>query len=156
MVRDVRDHTFSSLDCLWSLRKGVILPRALGQYELMTQRYELDSNAHWTVVRASTWAYLSVWLSSDVMNYICSKFATPLQFLPLFSIFFDFFQGPNGGKTVKGVQEKSDENNCFIFENWQKNLLYFSKLARNCSTFLENPKFGQCKKSEIRKKLELL
>ena len=24
MVRDVRDHTFSSLDCLWSLRKGSI------------------------------------------------------------------------------------------------------------------------------------
>ena len=46
MVRDVRDHTFSSLDCLWLLRKGVILPRALGQYELMTQRHELDFNAH--------------------------------------------------------------------------------------------------------------
>ena len=38
MVRDVRNHSFSFFDCLWLLRKGVILPRALGQYELMTQR----------------------------------------------------------------------------------------------------------------------
>ena len=45
MVRDVRDHTFSSLDCLWSLRKGLIMPRASGQYELMTQRNGLDTNA---------------------------------------------------------------------------------------------------------------
>ena len=28
MVCDVRDHTFSSLDCIWSLRKVFILPRA--------------------------------------------------------------------------------------------------------------------------------
>ena len=50
MVRDVCDHTFSSLDCLWSLRKGVILPRATGQYELMIQRHELDSIALRAVV----------------------------------------------------------------------------------------------------------
>ena len=49
MVRDVRDHTFSSLDCLWSLRKVYILPRATGQYKLMSQRDGqrdgLDTNA---------------------------------------------------------------------------------------------------------------
>ena len=45
MVCDVRDHTFSSLDCLWSLRKGHIMPRATGQYKLMTQRNGLDTNA---------------------------------------------------------------------------------------------------------------
>ena len=45
MVRDVRDHTISSLDCLWSLRKGLIMSRATGQYELMTQWNGLDTNA---------------------------------------------------------------------------------------------------------------
>ena len=45
MVRDVRDHTFSSLDGLWSLRKGFILPQAPGQYELMIQRNVLHTNA---------------------------------------------------------------------------------------------------------------
>jgi len=60
MVRDVRDHTFSSLDCLWSLRKGLILPQASGQYKLMTQRNGLDTNALRAVVRARSWALLSV------------------------------------------------------------------------------------------------
>ena len=45
MVRDVRDNTFSSLDCLWSFLKGLILPRAARQYELITQRNGLDTNA---------------------------------------------------------------------------------------------------------------
>ena len=52
MVRDVRDHTFSSLDCLWSLRKGLI--------EILGSMSELDSNVLWAVVRARTWSYLSV------------------------------------------------------------------------------------------------
>ena len=45
MVRDVRDHTFSSLDCLWALRKVYILPRVSGKHELMTQQNGLDTNA---------------------------------------------------------------------------------------------------------------
>ena len=56
MVRDVRDHTFSSLDGLWSLRKGLILPRAPGQYELMIQRNVLHTNALAQWVRGRYWA----------------------------------------------------------------------------------------------------
>ena len=89
MVRDVRDHTFSSLDCLWSIWKELILPRASGQCELMTQRNGLDTNALRAVVRARSWYFLSVsWFSSDIMNHICSKSATPWQFLQLFFVSF--------------------------------------------------------------------
>ena len=45
MVRDVRDCTFSSLDCFWSLRKVYILPLPSGQYELMSQSIGLHTNA---------------------------------------------------------------------------------------------------------------
>ena len=64
MVRDVRDHTFSSLDCLWSLRKGFILPRETGQCELMTQRSGLDTNAIRVVVRACSWDFLAFFLKT--------------------------------------------------------------------------------------------
>ena len=57
----------------------------------MTQRYELDSNAHWAVGRARSWVYFSVWLSSYAMNHICLESATPWQFLRLFfDSFFEF------------------------------------------------------------------
>ena len=49
MVRDVRDHTFSTLDCLWSFRRVYILPQPTRQYKLMSQRGGqrdgLDTNA---------------------------------------------------------------------------------------------------------------
>ena len=40
MFRDVRDHTFSSLDSLWSLRKVFILPRASCQNSLRIKPFQ--------------------------------------------------------------------------------------------------------------------
>ena len=51
MVGDVRDHTFSSLDCLCLLRKGLIPPWARGQCKPMMQRHGLGSNALKAVVQ---------------------------------------------------------------------------------------------------------
>ena len=77
MVRDVRDHTFSSLDCLWSLRTGLILPRSTGQYELMTQRNGLDTNALGQLFQLAPGTSRSLLFRSDMLNHIRPKSATP-------------------------------------------------------------------------------
>ena len=77
MVRDVRDHTFSSLDCLWSLQTGLRLPQAIKQHELMTQRNGLDTNAlgQWfELVPGTARSLLS---RPDTLIHICPKSATP-------------------------------------------------------------------------------
>ena len=85
MVRDVRDHTFSSLDCLWSLRTGVILPRAARQYELMIQRYVLHTNAQGQWVRGRTWANRSSVFARVQISRTFVKVCYPEVFLtPLF------------------------------------------------------------------------
>ena len=77
MVRDVRDVTFSSLDCLWSLETALILSRASRLQELMIQRYGLDTNAiqQWFELAAGTTCDLTS--GSDMFDHICSKSATP-------------------------------------------------------------------------------
>ena len=62
----------------------------------MTQRHKIDSNGFRSVVRARPRLILSVcWLSSDVMNHICPKSATPWQFSHLFFVPFSLFPQTN-------------------------------------------------------------
>ena len=77
MVRDVCDHLFSSLDSRWLLRTGLILPRATGQYELMTQRNGLDTNALGQWFELASGTSRSLLFRSDMLNRICPKSATP-------------------------------------------------------------------------------
>ena len=58
MVRDVRDHTFSSLARLSLVAsRDLILPLSTGRYKLMTQRHGLDTNALMAMVQICSGAH---------------------------------------------------------------------------------------------------
>ena len=74
MVRDVRDHSFSSLDCLWSLETGIILPRAS---ELMIQRNVLHTNALGQWFNLAPGTARSLIFRLDMFGPICLESVTP-------------------------------------------------------------------------------
>ena len=111
MVRDVRGHTFSSLDSLWSLWKETILPRASKQYELMTQRNVHATNALGQLFELAhgptVW---ECWLSADPTDYL-SKSVTPRYFLQLFfDSFFAFSSYHLTGKLLNPPQRLSSSS----------------------------------------------